>query len=269
MDQEEKRNEEEHLNKCWLENRSENCMHNETKRRSLWDQLKATARSEEEQCKVTKSDILLDSRPTEFFCTGSKYTGMWDTIGMNGRGVYTLPNGASYKGGMKDGMFEGAGILTFADGAKVQGTWRRNELVRRSIVFSDGLKYHESDWNYCRVPDRRFQIEHDHGLQTAGQSYMTNRQPTRTVPHGMFDVEDGFYDPKTKVVHDPRDMSSIIRAPTSKEQRWMIKNCRTAPDCYRGPCLHLYKEWTEPTIFGPPKAEADKCLRKTVTIDHP
>lgn len=35
-------------------------------------------------------------RPQILFCTGSKYTGEWNPVGMNGNGIYTLPNGLYY-----------------------------------------------------------------------------------------------------------------------------------------------------------------------------
>jgi hypothetical protein len=42
----------------------------------------------------------------------------------------SYPDGSRYTGDFKDGKRTGKGIMEFADGRKVEGTFRNGELVR-------------------------------------------------------------------------------------------------------------------------------------------
>lgn len=49
----------------------------------------------------------------------------------------------------------------------------------------------------------RFHSESLHGLLPADREQMTSEEPSWEIPAGMYDVGDGFYDPRTKCVSDP------------------------------------------------------------------
>lgn len=48
---------------------------------------------------------------------------------MEGKGRYKLPSGSIYDGEMKDGMYHGAGKITFPDGAMYCGTFSKGYPV--------------------------------------------------------------------------------------------------------------------------------------------
>lgn len=104
---------------------------------------------------------------------------------MCGNGIYTLPNGLNlglnlnlnifrilfnnpggrYQGEMLEGRFHGNGELCYPDGHIIKGLWNQGSLetVERHI-FSDGLIYETTNWNYCQSSDRRFQECRINGL---------------------------------------------------------------------------------------------------------
>ncbi|RVE39277.1 hypothetical protein evm_015623, partial [Chilo suppressalis] len=91
----------------------------------------------------------------KLFPTGSKYEGTWDVLGMSGYGTYVFPNDVIYEGEFNDGMFHGSGELRYPCGAILRGKWRQGLLIERTLIFADGLEYSETDWKYCKMPDRR------------------------------------------------------------------------------------------------------------------
>ncbi|XP_048876967.1 MORN repeat-containing protein 5 isoform X2 [Brienomyrus brachyistius] len=133
---------------------------------------------------------------------GSRYDGTYKNGRMEGRGEYTLPTGTRYVGDMKDGYFHGNGVLHFPNGGKYEGTWEKGICKQGTYTFSDGLGYQEKHWGYCEGHDRRFYTEICNGLKPAGESQLTNLNPTRVIPGGCYDCGDGFYNPKTRIIAD-------------------------------------------------------------------
>uniref|UniRef100_A0A8C5ET49 MORN repeat-containing protein 5 n=1 Tax=Gouania willdenowi TaxID=441366 RepID=A0A8C5ET49_GOUWI len=115
-------------------------------------------------------------------------------------GEYTFPTGTKYVGQMKDGTFNGKGVLHFTNGSKYEATWENGMAKQGSLSFADGLQYEESDWEYCNGYDRRFYSERCNGLRPAGESQITDFHPPRPIPDGCYDCGDGFYDPTHRVV---------------------------------------------------------------------
>ncbi|XP_061378560.1 MORN repeat-containing protein 5-like isoform X2 [Danaus plexippus] len=223
-----------------------------SKRGSQWEDLmRKFSEAHREECKSVSLDIPRVPRSMKDFPTGSQYEGSWDLLGMSGYGVYKYSNGVIYEGEFEDGMFHGKGDLKYPSGDIVRGTWKNGQLVERKLIFADGLEFSETDWMYCRMPDRRFTIEYDLGIQPSGESFMTAEQPPREIPYGYYDTGDGFYDPATKVVFSVDNISTIIRSPSEREQKWIIENCRTNPEVPLGPRKDLYEEWLEPKISLP------------------
>ncbi|XP_031766691.2 MORN repeat-containing protein 5-like isoform X2 [Galleria mellonella] len=223
------------------------------KRISQWEALmRKFSEAHREQCKTVSVDIPRVPRSIKQFPTGSQYEGTWDVLGMSGVGIYTFPNGVLYEGEFNDGMFHGVGELRYPSGIILKGKWYKGQMVEKTLIFADGLEYNDTDWKYCRMPDRRFTIEYEKGLQPGGQSYLTADQPTREIPPGYYDTGDGFFDPKTKVVYKADNLTTIIRSPSVREQKWIIDNCRTFPESEVGPRLDLYEKWSEPQVDPEP-----------------
>ncbi|CAK1555430.1 unnamed protein product [Leptosia nina] len=249
------------------------------KRISQWEGLmRKFSESHKEQCKSVSLDIPRIQRSVKQFPTGSQYEGTWDVLGMSGYGVYTFPNGVIYEGELDDGLFHGHGELRYPSGETLRGQWKKGVLVEKTLVFDDGLEYDDVDWKYCRMPDRRFTIEINNGLQPAGQSYITPEQPSRDIPPGYYDTGDGFYDPKTKVVYSVHDLTAIIsfikssipyRSPSVREQKWIIENCRTNPMEPLGPRKDLYEEWLEPLLKLPRNSRQDSTAYVPSTKSTP
>ncbi|XP_073955412.1 MORN repeat-containing protein 5-like isoform X2 [Choristoneura fumiferana] len=232
------------------------------KRVSQWEELmRKFSEAHKEECKALSLDIPRVQRAVKKFPTGSSYEGTWDVLGMSGHGTYTFSNGVIYEGDFDDGTFHGSGELRYPSGAILRGKWRHGEMTQRTLIFGDGLEYSETDWKYCRMPDRRFTVEYDTGLQPAGRSYLTADQPTREIPLGYYDTGDGFFDPKTKLIYKPTDLTYIIRCPSIREQQWILDNCRTNPIKPLGPREDLYEKWSEPMVtpeVPPPPAAASR-----------
>ena len=58
------------------------------------------------------------------------------------QGNFTFPNGAKYKGELKDGIQNGQGTSTFSDGGKYVGEFREGLLNGQGIsTLFDGRKY--------------------------------------------------------------------------------------------------------------------------------
>ncbi|KAJ8716518.1 hypothetical protein PYW07_003145 [Mythimna separata] len=216
------------------------------KRISQWEELmRKFSEAHKEQFKTDSLDIPRVERSAKLFPTGSQYEGSWDVLGMSGHGKYTFPNGVIYEGEFEDGMFHGNGELRYENGFTIRGNFVNGVMTERMLV-SEHTEYTEDGWNYCTMPDRRFEMEFEQELKPAGQSNLTAEQPTRDIPPGHYDTGDGFYDPITKVVYKYEDMTSILRAPTKLEQQWIVKNCRVNPEKSLGPCPELYEEFLEP-----------------------
>ena len=47
---------------------------------------------------------------------------------MNGSGIYTFPDGATFDGQWKDDLKHGNGVYTYADGFKQEGTYKDGKL---------------------------------------------------------------------------------------------------------------------------------------------
>ncbi|XP_022183055.1 MORN repeat-containing protein 5 [Myzus persicae] len=174
--------------------------------------------------------------------TGNRYKGKWNHRTMSGDGVYVMQNGTVYEGNFDDGRFHGDGTMYYLSGSRIEGVWEKGKCVQQNYIFSDGLRFQQNNWQYCKVPDRRFAIEHTNGFQPAARSYITNRQPTIEVPDGAYDAGDGFYWPLTNTVHDYYT-NELIRVPTEECSNWIIENCHRGGKRVVGFRPELYKNW--------------------------
>jgi hypothetical protein len=64
------------------------------------------------------------------------------------------------------------------------------------------LTYDAEDWKYCDGYDRRFYTETLHGLKPAGRSQLKDNEPPQVIPEDCYDVGDGMYNPRSRVVTD-------------------------------------------------------------------
>lgn len=67
------------------------------------------------------------------------------------------------------------------------------------------MTYDPNDWKYCDGYDRRFYTETLNGLKPAGRSQLKDNEPPQSIPEHCYDVGDGIYDPKTRIVTDYHD----------------------------------------------------------------
>uniref|UniRef100_A0A2H1VUU8 MORN repeat-containing protein 5 n=3 Tax=Spodoptera frugiperda TaxID=7108 RepID=A0A2H1VUU8_SPOFR len=249
------------------------------RRTSHWTNLmQEFSEKHKEVCRATPVDPSGTRTIMKKFKTNSRYQGGWGPLGMTGYGEYTFPNGVVYKGEFKEGMFHGNGELIYnpdpAEGHSViRGNWENGTMTSRSIHFSNTLEYNEHKWAYCQQPDRRFDIEYATSIQPAGKSYLTARQPTIEIPPGYYDTGDGLYNPKTKVIYNHRDLTSIKRAPSQREQRWIVENCRVGDVKPLGPRPDLYETYEQPTLLlaqppPPPATSLTSRISSQFDIEH-
>lgn len=140
---------------------------------------------------------ILTKRNVVKFITGSKYKGEWNNLGMAGKGTYKFPHGVIYNGEFnKNNEFHGSGLMIYPNGSRIEGYWNNGKLIT-GVISTERFVYDEG---YCRMPDRRFEIEIETALEPAHQEYLTNRVSPRVIPEECYDSGDGFYDPKKRVV---------------------------------------------------------------------
>ena len=60
---------------------------------------------------------------------------------MQGSCQYTFEDGSVYVGEVKDGQFEGKGILNMKSGGKFRGVFSNGQMVAQEYVFADGLVF--------------------------------------------------------------------------------------------------------------------------------
>ena len=60
---------------------------------------------------------------------------------MNGKGVFTFPDGSEYEGEMCDGSMHGKGTLRLPSGARVEGTWDNGRITEVGQRFCDSPKH--------------------------------------------------------------------------------------------------------------------------------
>ncbi|XP_018336656.1 MORN repeat-containing protein 5-like [Agrilus planipennis] len=188
----------------------------------------------------------LFERPTVKTVADATYTGEWDVLGFAGIGTFVFPNGVVYSGHFKDSMFHGDGTLTYPMGQMMEGKWVNGELKKWKFKFADGVEFSEP-WSYCEFPDRRFFIEIKGDLESTCHINLTNRQPTRKIPIGFYDIEEGLFNAHTKCVISAVNRNKILRIPTAAEEKWIIKHCRKGWDEPVGYKPELYEVWTTGT----------------------
>nr|XP_058944792.1 MORN repeat-containing protein 5-like [Pocillopora verrucosa] len=165
-------------------------------------------------------------------CMGTNYEG----CSLNGRmddpeAIYKFPNhfGSEYHGGIVDGMFHGEGKLKVREGVHFTGKFEKGRAVEGFFEFQDDVRFEIENWAYCDGDNNRvFKSELENGLKPAGRSQLTNVDPPQTIPKGMYDCGDGFYDPvvRTVINYD----SVFLRNTDEKEHQWIINRCRKAWD---------------------------------------
>ncbi|XP_030758953.1 uncharacterized protein LOC115884495 [Sitophilus oryzae] len=139
------------------------------------------------------------TKPLETFCTNSKYLGQWNRLGIAGKGVYRYPHGTIYDGYFnRNGEFHGSGILIYPSGQRIEGIWKNGRLQSDCSFITEGGVVMNTE--YCKMPDRRFQLELEDDLRPAGQEYLTKDKRARQIPDGCYDVGEGIYDPYIKTV---------------------------------------------------------------------
>ncbi|KAK9879272.1 hypothetical protein WA026_004118 [Henosepilachna vigintioctopunctata] len=228
------------------------------------------------------------------FVTGSVYEGQCSKIGMEGHGIYTFPHGVVYEGQFKDGMFHGKGILVYPQGQALNCTFKKGKITKWEFLFappsseddvvpgqgrrmstgSEDLVRLKTELDidiatYCKPPDRRFNRSYSEGMKGAPYENRTARLRERLIPEGCYDMEDGFYNPKTKWVHSADDMEHILYmapenpqdikldsesdfvkfindipdVPVYHTESWIKENCRKAWDENVGYKPELYEYW--------------------------
>uniref|UniRef100_A0A1B0ABG6 MORN repeat-containing protein 5 n=1 Tax=Glossina pallidipes TaxID=7398 RepID=A0A1B0ABG6_GLOPL len=178
------------------------------------------------------------------FLTGSRYTGTWanSVQTMEGYGIYIFPDGSEYRGYFSRGVFHGKGLLHLAEpyGFTFRGIFEDGHLDKVvDMWFDDELHVEgtfngwEGDfrkWRYCKEEDRRYFVEHIGGVMPVGPfAYTASRSPARLLRQDMFDVEEGVYHPKRKIITERLKPFLRRRYVTNKEEHnWIMANCRRA-----------------------------------------
>ncbi|KAL3279262.1 hypothetical protein HHI36_016774 [Cryptolaemus montrouzieri] len=232
------------------------------------------------------------------YLTGSSYEGQFSKVGMEGVGTFTFPHGVVYEGQFRDGMFHGKGLLIYPQGQALNCTFKMGKMTQWEFLFSPPSVINVGDITvtetrrvspisehdefmkmkkdedldistYCQPLDRRFYRCYLQDLVGAPEEILTDDPDTKEIPEGCYDTEDGFYNPRTKWVHNYKDtndplymapeMSQILNLGTRKARRnfeenfpnvpvyqtenWILEHCRKAGDQNVGYKPELYEYW--------------------------
>lgn len=169
-------------------------------------------------------------RKEEKLFPGCTYHGTWNRLGFNGTGSYKFADGTVYDGQFKDGHFHGSGTLSMPNDITLKGNWTHGVSTSLDLQFPDGLAYRRENWGYCTGPDKRFINDEVKHLAPIGEHQRLPRRMDHPIPAGCYNTGDGFYNPKTKCLYSYTDPERIVRIPTAREEKWIIKNCPTAWD---------------------------------------
>ena len=66
---------------------------------------------------------------------------------MDGRGVFTWPDGRKYEGEYKDDKKEGYGVFEWTDGKKYRGHWQNGKQNGEGEFYNNATK----QWKRCLV----------------------------------------------------------------------------------------------------------------------
>ena len=159
--------------------------------------------------------------------TAGEYIGEMQNGRYHGRGMYKFGD-CVYEGTFYDGMYHGEGKLT-VKGGSFQGYWSQGKLVDGGFVFDDGLPHLKMGfkyWEYCSPYDPRFYSEIKGGIRNGDAlQETTSHEHAALLPKDMFDVIDGYYDPKKHTVFS-YETNEMVRMPNQEEADWIIANCR-------------------------------------------
>lgn len=65
---------------------------------------------------------------------------------MHGKGEFLWPNGMVYRGGYKDGLREGYGVLSYPDGKQFEGYWEKGREDGFGTERLDGIEVRQGIW---------------------------------------------------------------------------------------------------------------------------
>jgi len=185
--------------------------------------------------KITNKKQLLQPLMDNYYKDEKLWTGCRFSGEFLGRqffkGRYDHPTGSTLESEFLNGHFHTQkhfGMVSYPRGDTFEGEWEEGRYKTGQITFCDGLKFSSSNWKYCEPPDRRFKVERYYGIKPAGRTLFSDQNPPPHIPPGMYDVGDGYYNPKNG---DVRRYDGILqRRATGGECRWIQQNCRKAHD---------------------------------------
>jgi hypothetical protein len=161
---------------------------------------------------------------------GHYFKGQKQDLQPHGQGEYTFSNGTVYTGSFVEGLFDGAGTLTFPDGGRFAATWRAGQLVEGQYFFADALEYQPKNWGYCTDADRRFWSEQLRGLEFGPAPQLTDsgEHDTRSLPLGCYDLGDCYLNPTDNKLYNYD--GTYYRHPTPEELTWAKRKARIGLD---------------------------------------
>jgi hypothetical protein len=82
---------------------------------------------------------------TEIFANGDKYVGEYSHDMFNGQGELTTSGGV-YKGGFKDGLRDGFGIMQFKTNCRYEGMWSKGRFDGKGLYSWPDSRRYEGQW---------------------------------------------------------------------------------------------------------------------------
>ena len=94
-----------------------------------------------------------------------------------------------------------------------------------NYFFYDQLEFKTENWGYSTNKDRSFYTEILKGLRPEGKTLLSNNiEGLRSIPEGTYDLGDGYYDPRQRMIC--KYNGQFMRELEPGEEEWIVQKCR-------------------------------------------
>lgn len=100
-------------------------------------------------------------------------------------------------------------------------------MIQGQYFFEDKLKFEKEDWEHCTGGDRRFHQQALGGIKPAGSTQLTRQNFPYSIPHGTYDVGEGYYEPIKSIIY--QYSGEILRTPHEDQVSRIVSECRYNP----------------------------------------
>lgn len=129
-----------------------------------------------------------------------------------------------YEGEFYDGQFHGNGTMLYPNGNRIIVTSVNGTLQTMKLVYADESEFDINDKEYVVEPKQCS----DYDCPPITDEIFKCSGIGDDIPPGCYDTLDGYYNPKTKCIHDKKHFKIMLRIITAEEEQFIMKYCAKA-----------------------------------------